>query len=87
MTAVLGRVVEWVSDDFPGWVKVEVTDAEGRVLTFVDKVPIFGVERMDATTSLPEDVWLSCERLPKADNRIRVSLRHGVETADGVREF
>ncbi|MFG3708476.1 hypothetical protein ACGF7U_27595 [Micromonospora sp. NPDC047670] len=33
------EVVAWVSQDFPGWVRVRLVDADGRSWFFVDKVP------------------------------------------------
>jgi hypothetical protein len=48
-----GSVVEWVSDDLPGWLNVEVTDADGQVLTIVDKVSVLVEEPLDATTVSP----------------------------------
>lgn len=87
MAEVLGRVTEWVSDDFPGWVKVEVTDADGRLLTFIDKVPLLVYEPLDPSTALPKVVWLACDARPESVNRVHVTLRHGLETVDGVKEF
>jgi len=37
-------VVSWVRDDFPGWVRVRLTDVAGRAWFLVDKVPIFWVD-------------------------------------------
>ena len=39
--SLICEVVSWVSDDFPGWIRVRLTDAAGRTWFLVDKVPIF----------------------------------------------
>lgn len=38
---VRGRVVRWVEVDFPGWVEVEIVEADGNRAALVDKVPVF----------------------------------------------
>lgn len=39
--SLICEVVSWVSDDFPGWIRVRLTDAADRTWFLVDKAPIF----------------------------------------------
>lgn len=39
-TALRCDAVAWMSNDFPGWIKVRFVDADGVERVFVDKVPI-----------------------------------------------
>ena len=42
-------ILRWVSDDFPGWVECELTDASGRRWLIHEKEPVF------SATSIPAD--------------------------------
>lgn len=53
------EVVGWVREEFPGWVRVRLTDAENRAWFLVDKVPIFGVE-VTAESTLPMPATVRC---------------------------
>ena len=44
------EVVAWVSQEFPGWVRVRLVDADGKSWFFVDKVPVFTGGQLSADT-------------------------------------
>jgi hypothetical protein len=59
---VHARVTAWVSDDVPGFVKLELVDSSGGAAIFIDKVPVvdeLGV--LSPTTDYPVDIWVACE--------------------------
>lgn len=47
------QIVRFVDDNQPGWVECVFVDAEERKHTFVDKVPIFSTECLDAASKYP----------------------------------
>jgi hypothetical protein len=88
VTVVECLAVRWVSDDQPGFVEVELTDAGGTIWRLVDKVPVFGDPSLTPEGPYPRRVLVACEVVGEAqDDRVEVVLRHGVETADGTGRF
>jgi hypothetical protein len=94
-SALLGcEVVGWVSDDFPGWVRVRVTDAAGRAWDVVDKAPVFGIE-VDAGSDFPLPAVIRCTvvdvvqtQVPDRPPWLVVSTSvDGVATEDGTDRF
>jgi hypothetical protein len=53
------EIVSWVRDDFPGWIRVRVTDAAGRAWFLIDKAPIFQVE-VTAESMFPVPAAVRC---------------------------
>jgi hypothetical protein len=81
-------------DPQPGIVACEFADAEGRVHTLIDKVPIFSTETIDADSIYPLPGHASCEVLERwRDVRgcelVRVSTARpwGIESTEGLSEF
>jgi hypothetical protein len=92
-TAVHTRVVEWVSDDFPGFVKFELVDSAGMRHEFIDKVPLVDdLDVLRSTTSYPVGLCVDCDIIdnrPDGDHNLRrISLaRLGLESTQGQAEF
>ncbi|MGH3926263.1 MAG: hypothetical protein ACRDTT_25935 [Pseudonocardiaceae bacterium] len=40
MAYLTATAIRWVDDDFPGWVEVELVEADGPVITLADKAPV-----------------------------------------------
>ena len=57
------RIVQFVDESFPGWVKCEFVDAEGHLHELVDKFPIFSEEMLDADSSYPVPGLVQCHVL------------------------
>jgi hypothetical protein len=88
------QIVRFVDDHFPGWVASEFVDAEGHLHTFIEKVRIFSVEHMDATTSYPQPGVVRCEILDRSQGPLGQELLHvstanpdGVESTQGLTDF
>jgi hypothetical protein len=61
MASVPVQIVEYISDDQPGFVAAQLVDAYGVTHTFHDKVPVFGCDPLDRDSALPVSGWLGCE--------------------------
>lgn len=86
--------MRFVDDHQPGWVECEFIDAEGRKHRFVDKVPIFSAEDLDAAGTYPRVGVIAGEvvaRWKDAQGRelVRVTTVRpdGVESTEGLSEF
>lgn len=73
-----------VSDDFPRWMEVSVTDADGREHRIVEKVPVSTRTAITSASSLPAAIWISADRGCVHDERVAVTFAAGVETVGGV---
>lgn len=93
MEQVRGRVVRWVDHEFPGWIEVEIVEADGNRVALVDKVPVFYAgDDLTPDTTLPVDLNVDCdvlqrEQTPEAGEVVTVRLRHYVEDEDGRTTF
>jgi hypothetical protein len=80
--------VRWVSDDEPGWVEVQLTDADGAVWIMVDKEPVFGDESLTSDADYPRPLLLACDVVSAPSAGVaEVALRHGVESSEGASRF
>jgi hypothetical protein len=70
MHYVRAEAVRWVDIKWPGWAEVHFREADGTVVSLVDKVPIFDADgRLRLGTALPADVAIPCEVLERAADR------------------
>jgi hypothetical protein len=89
------EIVRFVSDEpQPGIVACELVDAEGRIHTFIDKVPGFTVKMLDAYSSYPLKGTLRCKKLAtwRDENdrdvvRISTQSPDGIDSTEGITEF
>ncbi|RQX02764.1 hypothetical protein [Micromonospora inaquosa] len=83
------EVVAWFSQDFPGWVRVRLVDADGKSWFFVDKIPAFTGGQLSADTPLPAPVHVRCDIIGRDDDRALVisTQPDGVEAESGQRLF
>jgi hypothetical protein len=63
----------------PGIVACEFVDAEGKIHTLIDKVPIFSAQRLDGTSTYPQTGGVRCEMLtrwkdPRGRDLARITL-------------
>lgn len=60
MTEVIVRTtaVGWASDEAPGWIELEVVDADGRSHRLVAKVPVLTTRPITAASNFPRELWL-----------------------------
>src|ERR1700677_1887837 len=66
MTEVRCRVVRWVADEpQPGLVEAQLTDADGRVWSLIDKEPIFCRDPVSRETVFPVPAVIRCRVLAR----------------------
>jgi hypothetical protein len=86
MTEVRCLVVRWVADEpQPGLVEAQLTDADGRLWSFIDKEPIFCRDSVSRRTSFPVLAVIRClilTRETSADGREIVTI--DTANPDGV---
>jgi hypothetical protein len=88
------QIVRFVDDWQPGWVEARLLDASGREWVFVDKVPIFSAETLDAESDYPRPGSISCEVLASRRDglgrevcTIDTARPDGVEAEGGETKF
>jgi hypothetical protein len=88
-------IVRFVSDEpQPGVVACEVWDAKGRKHAFIDKVPGFTAEVLDASSGYPQRGGIRCKKMAtwRDENgrdvvRISTEFPDHIESSEGVLEF
>ena len=61
MQYVRVEVVRWIDDEWPGWVEVHLTEADGTVVSLTDKVPVLaGDDRPAPGVDLPMSLEIPC---------------------------
>jgi hypothetical protein len=88
------QIVRYISHEpQPGIVACEFADAENRIHTLIDKVPIFSVNHLDETDSYPQSGCVRCEvsstwRDEEGHELAKITTnRDGVESTEGLSEF
>ncbi|MFG3422086.1 hypothetical protein [Micromonospora sp. NPDC048063] len=84
------EAIAWVDEDWPGWVRVRLVDADGRIWFFVDKVPIFFVDDdIFPGAALPRPAFVRCHVVGQQEDQILVvsTAPDHVEAEDGTTQF
>jgi hypothetical protein len=87
------RVIRFVDDAWPGWVEAHLNEADGSVVSLIDKVPVLDAGgRLAAGGELPVELELSCDLLdrtvdPAGQPTAVIRLHHGVEDQAGRNVF
>lgn len=86
MTHVIVRAtaMRWADDHFPGWIEVDLVDAEGRTHRIVEKVPVLAKAGITAASTFPFELWIQAEFERMNGGSALVRFAHGVETTDGL---
>ncbi len=90
MASVRGAALRWVSDEpQPGWVEVELRDANGAVHSLFDKPPIFESASVDLRrdSPYPVPVEVQCRVIGAPDEDTLLVEVEWTETADGRNRF
>jgi hypothetical protein len=87
-------IVEYTSQDQPGWVRFTLNDAFGRVWSFVEKLPVVTEANLTVESIYPQSGSIACQLLSvfvASDGRriARVDTKSpwGVESEQGVSIF
>lgn len=76
------EIVGYTDDHQPGFVECRLTDADGRVWSFVEKVPNVSDEYLDAGSGYPRVGSVGCTVLGRDGDAVRV----GVDSMSGYFE-
>ncbi|WP_230415450.1 hypothetical protein [Micromonospora tarapacensis] len=89
MTDVIVRAtaLDWASDEFPGWLEVDVVDANGQAHRIVEKVPVLTTDELTIATPLPIEIWIVADVQHVDCGQVGITLRYGTETRGGLRSL
>ena len=88
MASVRGLATRWLSDDFPGFVEVVLTDASQVEHTIHEKVPVLSDDwSLSPASAYPFVIWIDAEVLGQHQQTVTVRLAHSVESLDGHTVF
>jgi hypothetical protein len=88
MATVRGLATRWLSDDFPGFVEVVLTDASQVGHTIHEKALVLSVdESLSPASAYPREIWIDAEVLSQHQQTVTVRLAHSVESLDGLTDF
>ena len=87
MATVRATPTCWISDDFPGFVELALTDANGVRHTIHEKVPVLGEQELNSSTAYPREIWIEAAVLSEDQGVVTVHLAHSVESVDGRSDF
>jgi hypothetical protein len=88
------EITKWMDDQQPGFVECQLTDADGRIWRFIEKVPVITAATLGRSTSYPQPGVIACEVLSdrldaKGRKLVEVDTARpwGVESTDGRTRF
>jgi hypothetical protein len=94
MKAVEVAIVEYVSEDQPGWVRCHLIDASNRTWTFLEKTPVVSSSHLVPTSQFPQPGLVACKLLsvfasPRGEQIARIDTMEpwGVESEQGTSVF
>lgn len=60
MLGVKIKIIEYIDDSQPGWVRCVLTDAFGKEWLFTEKVPIVTSDYLDEKSTYPQEGMINC---------------------------
>lgn len=87
MTDVIVRATatRWASDDHPGWIDIEVIDANGQNHRVVEKVPVISsADEFTSSTAYPVELWVEATADEVMGDRVAIKFGSSVETVAGL---
>jgi hypothetical protein len=94
MLGVQVQIVRLIDDDFPGFIECQFIDADGRLWSFIEKVPVVTELDLDGDSTYPQTGVIACEEVGRfLDSsgreivRIETDRPWGVESIDGNTRF
>jgi hypothetical protein len=87
-------IARWTDDSQPGWVECLLTDARGKVWSFLEKAPVVSAEDLDARSSYPRSGLIACRVVERWIDeagremlRVDTSTPWGIEATSGETRF
>ena len=68
------QIVRYTDDHQPGFVECQLTDADGLVWSFVEKVPVVSAEYLDANSRYPRGGSVGCAVLGRDGDLVRIGV-------------
>jgi hypothetical protein len=59
------KIIGYVDDHQPGWVKCVFKDAHGKNWSIIEKVPVITQSELDLNSQYPQDGFVACEILTR----------------------
>ncbi|WP_425617595.1 hypothetical protein NA78x_001276 [Anatilimnocola sp. NA78] len=94
MKAVKVSIIEWASDDYPGFVRCELIDAWQQKWYFIEKVPVMTTNDLWNDSRYPQPGKIACvviSRQRDSQGRevftVDTSKPCGVESQEGISQF
>ncbi|HEY1122926.1 MAG TPA: hypothetical protein VGE67_15045 [Haloferula sp.] len=94
MPTIAVEIVRFTDEGVPSWVESALQDALGREWRLIDKVPIFTLVNLDASSSYPQPGSIACEIVREwidEDGRKRclidTTLPCGIDSVEGETRF
>lgn len=87
MATVRVFVTGWLSDDFPGFVEIVLTDADGVEHTFQEKAAVLSTEELSQLDAYPRELWINADVLSEQGGSALIRLAYSVESLEGRTEF
>ncbi len=91
VTHLRAHVTRWADDAFPGWVEITFRQADGQMVTVIEKAPVVDSEnRLTAETLYPVPLRLSCRvvHIDSAESPVAtVELSHRSADLEGKNQF
>lgn len=91
MLGVKVKIIAYVDNSQPGWVRCVLTDLYNKEWYFTEKVPIVTTNYLDENTEYPQNGIINCiVTSDKTENNyveIDTSIPYGVYTEDGITNF
>jgi hypothetical protein len=81
------RILRWISDAFPGFLELELYDANQQRHLIHDKVPVLFLEALKPEDSSPESCWIQCKVIEAFDTFSVVEPRWHIESIEGQTRF
>ncbi len=60
MDALQVTIERFVDDNFPGWVKCSLVDADGCMHQFIEKAPVVSTEHLMLNSAFPRPGYIAC---------------------------
>lgn len=87
-------IIRWADDSQPGWAECLLTDAQGKVWSFLEKAPVVSAEELDARSSYPRSGLIACRVLDRRNDEagrefllVDTATPWGIEATSGETQF
>lgn len=91
MLGVKIKIIEYLDDTQPGWIRCVLTDAFGKEWFFTEKIPIVTTKYLDEKSEYPQEGMINCiitnEHVENNFIVIDTSKPYGIYSEDDISNF